>query len=269
MVISFRKRNAWLALLLSVTFVLQLTLANAQTQNQAGLVIQHGDGSVSTHCIRFDEPTINGMQLLTRAGVTFATQFGGLGAAVCSIDGEGCAYPTESCFCQCQGASCAYWNYFHLLDNAWRYSPLGADGYTIENGAVDAWLWGDQDAPPIHTLEQICSVAPVAPSSTPTVMAEATTPPTTTADSVEATQTQHPTSTSEPGIEPTAIQIAQSSDTPEPTASLAPPLPTVSTQSTLPASDVQDEAPDTGSYIIVGIVIVVLGGWLVISRMRR
>ncbi|HID24016.1 MAG TPA: hypothetical protein EYP14_16665, partial [Planctomycetaceae bacterium] len=76
--------------------------------HRAGLIVVHGDGRVVTRCVPFDEETLTGADLLARSGlsVTFAA-YGGLGQAVCAIDGEGC--PAEDCFCRCKGASCAYW----------------------------------------------------------------------------------------------------------------------------------------------------------------
>ena len=42
------------------------SLAQEQPQNQAGIVIRHGDGSVSTSCVTFSEPSISGVELLQR-----------------------------------------------------------------------------------------------------------------------------------------------------------------------------------------------------------
>jgi chemotaxis protein CheC len=49
-----------------------------------------------------------------------------MGATICRIDGEGCNFPTESCFCQCQGSPCIYWSYWRLTEGEWRYSNIGA-----------------------------------------------------------------------------------------------------------------------------------------------
>ena len=63
----------------------------AGATNQAGLVVKFGDGRTLTYCIEFTEDSITGIELLQRSGLTVVTSnSGGLGAAVCSIDGEGC-----------------------------------------------------------------------------------------------------------------------------------------------------------------------------------
>jgi hypothetical protein len=138
-------------------------------ENQAGLVIQYGDGRVETACVYFSEPEISGLDALTRSGLSYIAQTGGVGAAVCKIGGDGCDFPNEDCFCRCKGADCTYWSYQQLRDGAWAQSPLGASSSKVRPGNVEGWAWGAGSVaqgaqPPVLTLEEIC----VAANETPT-----------------------------------------------------------------------------------------------------
>ena len=91
-----------------------------QTPNQAALVIVHGDGRVVTRCVGFSEAQITGADLLQRSGLDLNIEASSMGATICRIDGEGCTFPQESCFCQCEGASCNYWSYWRWENGEWR-----------------------------------------------------------------------------------------------------------------------------------------------------
>jgi hypothetical protein len=166
----------------SITALLILTLglpvavpARADGPNQAGLVVQFGDGSVLSRCVSFGEPSLSGYEVLARAGLTVVAEFSGLGAAVCKVENDGCNYPANTCFCQCEGSPCVYWVYHHLVGGAWQYSGFGASTYQVEHGDVEGWAWGQGDPnggvqPPVMTFEQICAAPPTAtplPTATP------------------------------------------------------------------------------------------------------
>jgi len=157
------KSAVYLAALLALA-VLLLSSAplSAQGGAQAGLVIVHGDGSVTTQCVAFAEESITGAELLVRSGLDVAMEASSMGATICRLDGEGCGYPEESCFCQCEGSPCIYWSYWRLSDEGWTYSNLGAGYATVRDGDVDAWRWGEgtverAEAPPALTFEEICT----------------------------------------------------------------------------------------------------------------
>lgn len=235
--------------------------AGAQAQNRAGIVVQYDGDRVVTFCVRFDEPSISGLDLLSRAGLRPVAEVGGLGAAVCSLDGQGCAYPSQPCFCQCQGSRCSYWNYLHLVDGSWRYSPIGAAAYTVRDGAVEAWAWGDQLTPPIYTIDQICAesptppAAPVVAQTTPTPAAS---PTPASSDTPAPTETWQPTQTPGPLASP---GLPRPSRTPAPTTIV------VAVRSTDESTSVAQV--DAGGYVLVAVVTLVLGGWLLASRARR
>jgi len=148
--------------------------AIAQAQQRAALIVQLGDGSYVTHCVAFGEESITGLELLTRSGLPVSLW----GGAVCRIQQQGCQYPAESCFCQCKGSSCQYWSYWHWRDatdsspgqGSWAYAQIGSGDYRIQDGAVEAWLWGDAQNPPVTlSFAEICgspaaAVTPAAPA---------------------------------------------------------------------------------------------------------
>ncbi|HEY4690735.1 MAG TPA: hypothetical protein VIK33_15575 [Anaerolineae bacterium] len=248
--------HRWIVVIASLLGVVTLAPVGAQTngENRAGLVVRYGDGRVTTYCARFSEPSITGLDLLTRSGLKPVAEVGGLGSAVCSISGQGCAYPSQPCFCQCQGASCAYWNYFHLIDGAWQYSPLGSAGYTITNGAVDGWSWGDKVAPPVYTIEQICAAPPAAPTDQPTIQ-----------PTIQLT----PQPTSEPTVQPTPQPTEESTTQPTNEPTIQPSNhPTIQPTSQPTNEPIVQPSNQLGGYTLFAVVVLVLGGWLIAARVK-
>jgi hypothetical protein len=158
------------ALLLSLIAVLFLPLparADDPPPHRAGLVVVHEEGEVITSCVEFSEETINGVDLLERSGLDLViSPFAGMGSAVCAIDGQGCG-ADEDCFCQCRASPCRYWAYStRQPDGSWVVSGLGGAARDLEDGDVDAWIWGDgSEAPPDLSIDEIC---PPAEPPTPT-----------------------------------------------------------------------------------------------------
>lgn len=170
-----------------VSLLLGVSTAAAQEESRAGLVIVHGDGSVLTKCVDFTGASISGADLLVRSGLDLSMEAGGVGATICRLDGEGCNYPENSCFCQCEGSPCIYWSYWRLTGDAWQYSNIGAGNSIVRSGDVDGWRWGEgtvvkAEAPPGIAFEDICMADAAIPvtatvvTATPTV--EATASPT-------------------------------------------------------------------------------------------
>lgn len=193
------------------------TAARPQS-HQAGLVVQVGDNQPQTYCVNFDSDTISGLQLLQNVSslqVIYDATSTGMGAGVCKINNDGCSFPIEDCFCQCQGLACVYWSYWHLQpNNTWDYSSLGASSFVLTDGQVDGWRWGagttnSAQPPPVITLAEICQPAPTAtPTLTPT-------------PAPTATPTPAPTATSTPSATPTLTPVVQISFNAAPTV-LAP-----------------------------------------------
>lgn len=157
------KSAVYSAILLAfAVWLLGATPASAQDGAQAGLVIVHSDGSVTTQCVAFAEESITGAELLVRSGLDVAMEASSMGATICRLDGEGCDYPQESCFCQCEGSPCIYWSYWRLGNEGWTYSNLGAGNATVRAGDVDGWRWGEgridrAESPPAVTFDEICA----------------------------------------------------------------------------------------------------------------
>ncbi|MDY7041363.1 MAG: hypothetical protein SVX38_10920, partial [Chloroflexota bacterium] len=154
-------RIAYCVALVCGLVVCAATPLHAQEPNRAGLVVQFGDGTVVTHCVTFAEDEISGEDVLQRSGLTVLLDYtSGLGARVCKIEDDGCDVPAEDCWCQCQGTSCLYWNYFYVVDGDWRYSGLGSGSRTVHDGDVEGWVWGGgHTPPPLISLDDICGTS--------------------------------------------------------------------------------------------------------------
>jgi hypothetical protein len=147
--------------------------------SRAGLAIRFDDSTLVTRCIELDGQELTGSELLARSGldIVIDSTHGG-GITVCKIEGTGCDYPVEACFCQCMGnGPCGYWNYYYREPGQveWVYSPLGALIHQVTPGSAEAWVWGDGHTPPERALdfESICGSSP---ALTPTGSAEAPSP---------------------------------------------------------------------------------------------
>ena len=254
-------------LFLALLLALPASVAAQGAQHRAGLVIRFGDGSLITRCVSFGEPSISGAELLARAGLSIRVDTNSsIGAGVCRIEKQGCEQG-KSCFCQCEGSTCAYWQYFHLQNGAWKYSNLGASLYQVSDGAVEGWAWGNNVAPPVMSLDQICaagqaSAAPTltrVPGNTPT----ATMTPAATATVTPAVAAA--TSTAGPA---TVSATAAPSATVPPTAlpTLPPASPTVAPTAATPQTS---NFSSTVSLAVFGVIVLTLGAWLVVQSRRR
>ncbi len=159
---------AWVIALCLIAFLLPVTALaqeEGQEENRAGLVVIHGDGTTVQRCISFSEPEISGLQVLERSGLDLNYDPGNsMGAAICRIDGEGCSFPQEDCYCQCQEPPCFFWSYWYRMDGEWTFSPLGAASRKVKDGNAEAWVWSEgtisnnaERQPPADlTYDQIC-----------------------------------------------------------------------------------------------------------------
>ena len=146
--------------------------------NRAGLVVAFADGHTEVRCVEFAEEEISGVELLRRSGLTFVfSGSGAFGEAVCRIGDTGCNDP-GACFCQCRGAECAFWAYFALESDRWRFQAVGASQRRLRNGDTDGWVWGSGSAPPgAVTFEEVCPhIAPIQATSPPVAATVTATP---------------------------------------------------------------------------------------------
>ena len=254
------------------------TSVNAQAAtHRAALVVRFGDGSVVTRCVSFGEPSLTGAELLMRAGLSVVLDLNSsIGAGVCKIGNQGCDRG-KSCFCQCEGSTCAYWQYFHLQSGAWKYSNLGAGVYQVYDGAVEGWAWGNNVAPTVMSLGQICAAAPAPVNVSPT---PTRTPSAPTATPRPAMPTVLPTAA--PATIPVALVTAAATvpATAMPLATV-PPTDLPTPQPTFPPALTQPPAPTVvaspqnarttsplASYVIFGVIVLGLGAWLVMQRRK-
>jgi len=251
---------------------------NAQARQQrAGLVLRFGDGSVVTRCVSFSEPSISGAELLMRTGLSVVLDLNSsIGASVCKIGNQGCDRG-KSCFCQCEGSTCAYWQYFHLQSGAWKYSNLGAGVYQASDGAVEGWAWGNNVAPPVMSFDQICAAAPAPVNVSPTPTRAPSAP---TATPRPAMPTALPTAApvTLPAVSVTSAATVPTAVTPSATV---PPTDSPTPQPTLPPSSTRPPAPTVvaspqnaettspvASYAVFGVIVLGLGAWLVMQRRK-
>lgn len=111
---------------------------------RAALVVRGPSGGVQQACVQLRGDKSNGEQVLLDAGWEVSLDAANsMGSIVCAIDGEGCRFPAEGCFCECNSlGSCSYWAYFtHGADGQWVYSPLGARAQPVRDGDLHAWVW--------------------------------------------------------------------------------------------------------------------------------
>lgn len=138
----------------------------AGTLNHAGLIVEHGDGRLTYALISFAEPELTGIELLERSGLEFASvPFGGLGDAICQVEGEGCDLTTcRRTVCQ-TGSDAPFWHFLALTEGGtWDAVDLGASSFKVRDGDIVAWSWtnGPVGIPPT-TIAEIAERVGVAP----------------------------------------------------------------------------------------------------------
>jgi hypothetical protein len=203
--------------------------AAGQATHHAGLVIVFDEQRTETRCVEFTEEEITGAELLRRSGLTVVfSGFGGLGEAVCRIEDVGCSDPGD-CFCQCRGADCAYWAYFTLGGAEWSVSNIGPSQRRVQDGDMEAWVWGNGRTPPGEVpFGEVCPL----PQARPTEEAPAE-QPTEPAGASEAA-----TATSPRGATVRGATAAATPSSAEATA-----------RSTAPSVVRDDNAPDGGGPV--------------------
>lgn len=144
------------------------------SKHRAGVVVRHGDGTVDKMCVFFDEPTISGLDLLDRSGSAYVAEKSALGSAICKLDGEGCGYPSEDCFCEYPN----FWGYWVRDPGAstWEFASTGAADHDVRDGAVDGWSWGKdgKPSPPNVAFDEVCPASAKANGTKRTRASDAT-----------------------------------------------------------------------------------------------
>lgn len=142
-----------------------LVVSAQEPMKVIGLIIIGADGQPRTFCLATTQAKSTGYDLLVASGLDINASIGSMGAAVCTIDHEGCFYPAEPCFCKCVGGRCSYWAYYYRSREAdWLYSQIGATSHELQEGDVELWIWrtpnNEEDPLPDLTWEAICKDGP-------------------------------------------------------------------------------------------------------------
>jgi len=177
-----RDLSGFTVLLVAALVLCGLTTSAAPRRVHAtgavGLVVRHSDGRTLYAYIPLTSDRTTGADVLMRAGFPLNLQASSsLGAAVCAIDGEGCAAPKEDCFCKSYGDPSYYWHYYtHAANGAWRSASVGAGNRVLHDGDVDGWSWtaGDSGLPTV-TLNEIAALV-LAPATPPVIFPPMPTP---------------------------------------------------------------------------------------------
>lgn len=140
------RQGLWILALAIFSWLIAITGVAA---SEAALVVRHGDGSITYAIVVFPEEQISSFELLDRSTISLTTvAFGGLGEAVCTLDGEGCGL--SDCrvrLCQTGDPDSPFWQFFRQdATGAWISQPLGASASKVHDGDVDAWSWTGHDA---------------------------------------------------------------------------------------------------------------------------
>ena len=121
--------------------------------------MRHGDGGITYALVAFPEDEISGMELLRRSGISLITvNFGGLGEAVCTLEGEGCGVgECRKRVCQTGDPNSPFWQYFRQSSpGEWYALPLGVSSSKVHDGDVDGWSWTPHDANlPAMTVDSV------------------------------------------------------------------------------------------------------------------
>jgi len=138
------------------------TAGVACAASSAALVVSTG-GDNYTYCVELGGSSVNGIQLIQRAGSQHGLQYklGYGGNAVCMLANVGAS--GHDCF----GEHPYFWGYWRGNGSGgWTWSGTGASNVTVNAGDVNGWSWGTGDsgsshpAPPSTTYDSVCATAP-------------------------------------------------------------------------------------------------------------
>ena len=138
------------------------TAGVACAASSAALVVSTG-GNNYTYCVELGGSSVNGIQLIQRAGSQHGLQYklGYGGNAVCMLANVGAS--GNDCF----GEHPHFWGYWR--DNSsggWSWSGTGASNVKVGAGDISGWSWGTGDSgsshppPPATSYESVCGAAP-------------------------------------------------------------------------------------------------------------
>lgn len=160
--LRFKFSRVHIIIAMMCTLAMLLTPASANDSwQEAGILIDYGDGRTTWLWVPFEEPEIKVIDLLARTEIEMVTVgFGGMGEAICQIDDTGC--PAADCrtrMCQTTSSS-PFWRFLKLSGDEWAFMGAGVSGTTATNGDIYALSWS-AEAPdlPIVSIDDVASKA--------------------------------------------------------------------------------------------------------------
>ena len=134
---------------------------------RVALIIVDPQRASSQTCVVLEGGEATGRELIALADLPVTLdERNAMGALVCAIEGQGCAFPAEDCLCKCRGlGECAYWaSFVRTPPGPWTYAALGISSHKVRPGDLYAWVWLPSASAntevlgwlPDSTLESIC-----------------------------------------------------------------------------------------------------------------
>jgi hypothetical protein len=122
------------------------------------VVIQHGNGATVFRCVAFAGASLTGEQVLKQSAIKYETvSFGGIGLAVCQVDGEPAEFPPS-----CWTTTSPFWTLFVARKGgSWTPSNLGISAQVLRDGDSEGLRYEAQAAPVAPAIYGNC------PTSTP------------------------------------------------------------------------------------------------------
>lgn len=135
--------------------------ARAGSLNQAGLIIDYGNGNTSWVWVPFEGDEIAVVDLLEQSDLDVVTVgFGGMGEAVCQIGPTGCS--VDDCrrkLCQ-TNASSPFWRLMVQDGDEWRMGSSGVSGTKVGDGDIVALSWNGSDPElPLISIDELATNA--------------------------------------------------------------------------------------------------------------
>jgi len=153
-------KRARLCTALLTTLLLVFALAAARPVRSdtgyAALLVIFGPDDYHSECVALPGD-MTPLDLLKASTLELTVEPGPTGEGLCSIDGVGCVYPDEPCFCQCSAEACPLWNAWHQDGSLWVVTTA-IDERIVPHGDVEAWVWSDgMEEPPSVSFADICT----------------------------------------------------------------------------------------------------------------
>lgn len=164
-----RAHIARMVIAMCLALVLRAAPLAAQDVNQAGLLVDYGNGTISWIWVPFADDEITMTAMLAQSDLDLVTiGFGGLGTGVCQIEYTGCG-PTECRQRMCQTKSSdPFWRVMWLDGDTWRFAGNGVDGTKVSDGEIVALSWSSETPQlPLVSVADVAANARVDTASLP------------------------------------------------------------------------------------------------------